>query len=425
MFFRHFWEVAMRRFTLLGLVLIVMLRPDAAAACGGLFCTTTPVDQAVERIIFAVNQDYGEITAYVQINYTGGATDFSWVVPVPSNPQVDVAEAAPFSELSDITRTRFIFPPPSNCYGTSRQKLSTVGSALEGHTSTGVELDAEQNGVDIYQRGAVGPYDFAVIGGESPQLMVGWLRENGYRITPEMEPLIAVYTDGGMLFLAMKLQGGRNVQDIQPLKMRYKGTQPMIPIRLTAVAANPNMGMLVWIFADAQMTPENMAALQVDDREVALTDRSGGNNYNLLRGTVSDQVNGHGFVTEYAQPTSAFASSDPEIAQLAREHRYLTRLYAEMSPEEMTLDPMFKPADDLANVSNIHDYSNRPSPYNCDYSLKSIRQQQLEARWGMNPLWLFCVGVLAIVAALLIRVWVKDVREKERNNQKWRDTYER
>ncbi|MBA3470266.1 MAG: DUF2330 domain-containing protein [Herpetosiphonaceae bacterium] len=413
----------MRQLLFLLMVLVVALQPQPAAACGGLFCTNTPVDQAVERIIFAVNQDYGEITAYVQINYTGGATDFSWVVPVPSDPLVDVAETGPFSELSDLTRTRFIFPPPPSC--SNGNKLRSVGLALDGHSSTGVELDAEQSGVDIYQRGSVGPYDFAVIGGERPELLIGWLRENGYRLTPEMEPLIAVYTDGGMLFLAMKLQGGRGVQDIQPIKMRYKGTQPMIPIRLTAVAATPNMGMLVWIFADAQMTPENMEPLYVDDNKVALTDQFGGNNYSLLRGAVIDTVGGHGFITEYAQPTSEFVSSDPEIALLAVEHRYLTRLYAEMSPEEMTIDPVFKPDAKLATVSNIHDYSRRPSPYTCDDGIKSVSRQQSEARWGIDIEMLFCLILIGIIAAVLIGNWVHTVRQNEKRDKEWRKAHER
>ena len=73
---------------LLGLLVV-----PGVAACGGLFCQSTPVDQLAERIIFTVNKN-DTITAYVQINYTGEAHDFSWVVPVPSVPKVDVAEIA-------------------------------------------------------------------------------------------------------------------------------------------------------------------------------------------------------------------------------------------------------------------------------------------------------------------------------------------
>src|SRR5438105_6531001 len=69
-----------------------------AYACGGFFCTNVPVDQAAERIIFAVNDD-GTIDAYVQINYTGAPDAFAWVVPVPNPPKVDVATMAMLREL--------------------------------------------------------------------------------------------------------------------------------------------------------------------------------------------------------------------------------------------------------------------------------------------------------------------------------------
>ena len=57
------------------------------------------------------------------------------------------------------------------------------------------------------------------------------LRDNGYRILPEMEPLIDVYSKEGMVFLAMKLSGGKGTQDIQPVSMTYKSEKPMISYR--------------------------------------------------------------------------------------------------------------------------------------------------------------------------------------------------
>ena len=54
----------------------------SASACGGFFCTNVPVDQDAERIIFTQNRD-GTVSAYVQIEYTGAAPDFSWILPLP------------------------------------------------------------------------------------------------------------------------------------------------------------------------------------------------------------------------------------------------------------------------------------------------------------------------------------------------------
>ena len=59
---------------------VVNLRP--ALACGGFFCQNSPIDQNAERIIFTQNRD-GTISAYIQIQYTGSAPDFSWILPIP------------------------------------------------------------------------------------------------------------------------------------------------------------------------------------------------------------------------------------------------------------------------------------------------------------------------------------------------------
>src|SRR5262245_11554659 len=111
-------EEAMKPLKNLAVLLIVLcstrlILTQPALACGGLFCQNVPVDQAAERIIFTV--DPGEISAYVQINYTGSAPNFAWVVPVPSVPEVDVAEMSSFTELQAATEPVFMLPPRPNC----------------------------------------------------------------------------------------------------------------------------------------------------------------------------------------------------------------------------------------------------------------------------------------------------------------------
>src|ERR671928_78331 len=89
---------------LIGLLLVGALAVTPSAhACGGFFCTNVPVDQAAERIIFAVNDD-GTIDAYVQINYTGAPDAFAWVVPVPNPPKLDVVNMTMLRELDRLTQ---------------------------------------------------------------------------------------------------------------------------------------------------------------------------------------------------------------------------------------------------------------------------------------------------------------------------------
>jgi hypothetical protein len=44
----------------------------------------------------------------------------------------------------------------------------------------------------------------------------------------------------------------------------------------------------------------------------------------------------------------------------------LTRFYTRISPDEMTVDPVFDAAPGKGDISNIHDLSGYPSPFNCD-----------------------------------------------------------
>jgi hypothetical protein len=337
---------------LLILISSMLLSIGTASACGGLFCQNVPVNQNAERIIFTMNDD-GTITAYVQINYTGDAPNFSWIVPVPSVPEMDVAEMASFNELDLLTSPVIIPPPTPAC-------AFPEGRLMMSMDSTGAMPElALSDSVVVLASGTTGPYQYDVITSPDSNEIYAWLRENDYQVTPEMGPLFRLYTDEGMVFLAMKLQPEAGVQDIQPIKMTYESDAPMIPIRLTAVAANPDMSILTWIFADEQAYPANYEHIEIANDELRALSSFGGNNYMPLLDARVDAYQGLAMMTEYAQPTTAIAGSfvDPLLVQLSQENRYLTRLIGRMSPEEMTVDPVFMFNGQLDNVSNVRDLS--------------------------------------------------------------------
>jgi hypothetical protein len=338
---------------------LTLVIAPTASACGGLFCQNSRVDQQAERIIFSVNPDK-TITAYVQINYTGSAPDFSWVVPVPSVPKVDVAEVSSFDELSNLTAPVFMPPLMPPCAPVPMMAMAAPAGAV-----------MEKDGVQVLASGTAGPYAYDVITSPNQNELITWLRKNNYRITEQMEPLIKVYTDEGKVFLAMKLRPKQNVQDIQPVAMTYVGVEPMIPLRLTAVAANPNMNVMSWIFGDAQAYTTNYAHPKIDDKNIrANFGAFGGNNYLQLVDQTVDLYKGRAFITEYAQPASALekAANDPLVKKLTTNYKYVTRFFGRISPEEMTVDPEFKFNADLPAVSNVHDVSSADPKvfWNCE-----------------------------------------------------------
>jgi hypothetical protein len=303
-----------------------------------------PIDQQAEQIVFSMNGD-GTISAYVQINYVGAATDFSWVVPVPSVPDVDVADMLMFRELSVFTAPQFIAPTVPSCY------QRTIGTMIATPSAT-----VTANSVEVLSAGSVGPYDFVVVDSPEPDALIRWLRENAYQVTEAMEPLIRVYNEEGMVFLAMRLQADRGTQDIQPVKMTYESELPMIPLRLTAVAARPDMMVLTWVFGDHQAYPMNYAHPTIDDGDIRVGVFQG-NNYLLLLDDTVNLYEGRALVTEFAGSTATFVNqvTDPTLRDMMLKHTYLTRFIGRISPEEMTVDPMFGFDRELADVSNMHD----------------------------------------------------------------------
>ena len=210
----------LNRFWLSGLLagvivaVVGLATAQSVLACGGFFCVDTPVDQNAERIIFTQNRD-GTVSAYVQIEYTGSAPDFSWILPLPeaidaSDIEVPEDAMAAFSELEVATDPVFIPPPLPECVINAPIMMAM----------------APQASVEVFASGEVGPYGFDVVGSDDPDALVTWLRENSYRVTEAMEPLLDLYVEEGFVFLAMKLRPGQGVQDVEPVKVTYPSSGP-------------------------------------------------------------------------------------------------------------------------------------------------------------------------------------------------------
>jgi hypothetical protein len=152
----------------------VLLTPFTALACGGFFSPDVSVDQNAERLIFTVNP--GSITLYEQIHYTGTASDFAWVLPVPSVPKLDTASVDVFNELDSQTAPRFISQQPPAC------GLAPLGS---GAPAGGIPPQQVAS-VNVYGVVNDGPYSYDVSGSTEPTALLKWLQSHQYRVNASM-----------------------------------------------------------------------------------------------------------------------------------------------------------------------------------------------------------------------------------------------
>jgi hypothetical protein len=332
----------------------------SAQACGGFFCGfTQPVGQNAEHILFEVGAD--SVTMTAQITYTGEAADFAWILPLGAVPDPSALSVFPQQALDLLdTLTAPTFTVPNDCIPPSRNAYAVPDTAA---------VDTAPSAVNVYVRTEVGPYDVAVVGSADPSELVNWLRTAGYRITPAMEPYVAQYTAAGMSFLALKLQQSKGVKDIQPFRFTLPGTAPSIPLRMTAIAADPEMAIQVFVLAEQRYEGKNWNNLTIPTSQVHFNPSSGfvnvRTNWSALIAKTVDAAGGQGWVTEFAGSAASFASQvnaqlrsnlqnapysnpNPDTTQAQQAlydvltaHGYLTRLQTRLSAEEMTSDPIF------------------------------------------------------------------------------------
>jgi hypothetical protein len=292
--------------------LLVLSRP--AQACGGFFCSVAqPVNQAAERIIFADNGD-GTITAVIQILYQGPSKNFSWLLPISTVPQGDdlaVASDLAFTRLQAATNPQYNLTTrvEGECGGST---LLSQNSSPGGATATPqVAFDTPEGRVTVEASGVVGQFAWTVISLTNPNEpepaapALAWLRQNGYDVPPEGGALIGPYLADGMYLLALKLVKGSDSGSIRPIALTYSAQAPMIPIKLTAVAANQDMGVMTWALSNARAVPLNYNALELNEARINWFNAS--SNYNQVVTEAADAAGGQGFVTEFAGPSTQLA----------------------------------------------------------------------------------------------------------------------
>ncbi|MFI5309231.1 MAG: DUF2330 domain-containing protein [Polyangiales bacterium] len=282
--------------------------PAPASACGGFFCSrTNPVNQAAEQIIFSKNGD-GTVTAIIQIMYEGPSTKFAWVLPVSGTPKVNVSSDPALATLKQLTNPQYNLQTTfdgSCTFGPSMGAFApgtALGAGTGGTTGGGVTVQAS---------GAVGPYDYTVISvdpmlADPAQTAVDWLTMNGYDVG-DASKVLGPYLKNGSNLLSIKLTKGATTGSIRPIMLEFGTGLPAIPIQPTAVAANDDMGVLVWVLADKRAIPQNYKALELN--EALINWFNANSNYNQVVTQAAHEAMGQGFVTEYADKVATLTST--------------------------------------------------------------------------------------------------------------------
>jgi hypothetical protein len=247
----------------------------------------------------------------VRILYQGPSEKFAWVLPIAGVPEVSVSSNSAFESLRSATDPQYFVN--QTIEGDCKDGAFGNGGAGvvsgPGDFSRDPAAEGDEGGISVLAHEEVGPYVYDVISvdptlDDPADAAVEWLTDNEYDITGIGPEVLRPYLADGLNLLAFKLQKSPDLTSgsIRPVVLTYQGDKPSIPIRPTAVAARPDMGIRVWVVGAEQAIPLNYKSLVLNEALIDWWNWRG--NYDAVVTAAADQAGGQGFVTELAGPSA-------------------------------------------------------------------------------------------------------------------------
>ncbi|WP_437730361.1 DUF2330 domain-containing protein [Sorangium sp. So ce1335] len=274
-----------------------------ALACGGCFAppTETTVVNA-HRMVLSVSPVQSVL--WDQIQYAGDPSEFAWVLPVKRGATLEVGSDAWFETLDAATSVR-ITAPNINCGGSGGGCGALARSASD---SAGGEAFGGNEQVTVLHRGTVGPYETATLATDAPGALNRWLDDNGFGVDDSTQPVIDAYVRENFDFIALKLQPGKDVKEMKPVRVVIPGASAALPLRMVAAGTGANVAITLFTISESRLAPEGFAAAAIPHDLLAWDFAAQDSNYGELREkALAAADGGRAFLTPYAQQGSLFS----------------------------------------------------------------------------------------------------------------------
>ncbi|HEY4951966.1 MAG TPA: DUF2330 domain-containing protein [Verrucomicrobiae bacterium] len=119
-----------------------------------------------------------------------------------------------------------------------------------------MESTSTEQNVSILDRKLVGIFETTTITSHDPKALADWLRDNGFVVSENMQPVIESYVKDGWVFVATKVRRDHaNLETTtpHPLSFTFKTDRPVYPMRLTGLDSDP-LKVDLYIFGSARAT---------------------------------------------------------------------------------------------------------------------------------------------------------------------------
>ncbi|MBC7327073.1 DUF2330 domain-containing protein [bacterium] len=168
----------------------------------------------------------GQEILILSIKYRGDASDFAWIIPVPSKPRVAKAPEDFFEQVQDLL----------HYLGYGRKPGELL--APSGFDGFGGHL-GESEPVTVISRQTIGIYDVAVLSSTDPQALSNWCKKEGYKLPDSAPSILKTYIDRKWFFIAVKIdkkafgKATIGAGDLTPIMIGFTSNKIIYPLKIS------------------------------------------------------------------------------------------------------------------------------------------------------------------------------------------------
>ncbi len=312
-------------------------------------------------------------------DYKGAAEDFAMIVPTPvvlPRPSIQTVDPKTVQHLDDYSAPRLVEyfdrePLCNDDYEGAQwveEPVVVVEAAPRGAQPTQRQR-ARSLGVSIEAKYAVGSYDILILGAKESDGLATFLTQEGYKLPDGAAAVLGQYIKGGMKFFVARVNLKRHAdgpQELQPLQIRFKSKDFMLPIQLGKVNGDgPQDVLMLMLSRKGRIEPTNYKAVELPTNLTipGFVEKNFGAFYKAMFARAAPQ--GGGIVLEYAwdmgwcDPCAADPLNGKELRELGVtrlkgneemvEEMYVTRLHARYQQGQMKQDIAFRETSNREN----------------------------------------------------------------------------
>jgi hypothetical protein len=163
-----------------------------------------------------------------QASFKSDADDFGFLVPTPTQPELNESGNEAFPLLQKLTEPETI---------KQRRPSGSIGCGCGANAPDAAGFaKSDSPPVRVLQEKLVAGFHAVVLEADSADVLVRWLKENGYAYSPEVKAWAKPYIDEGWKITALKVAKSADGKDSQnvaasALRITFKTDRPLFPYR--------------------------------------------------------------------------------------------------------------------------------------------------------------------------------------------------